>query len=134
MYASPAVANNTVYIGSNDGNLYALDANTGSVHWSVSTGAQVRGAAVANGVVYFTSANQTFYAVDAAYGGILATAVTGQTFFGSPSISDGVAYVAALGGSIYAFSLPPNLNSNAIPHAAPRPSSLHPDLRLRVSP
>jgi outer membrane protein assembly factor BamB len=86
-------------------------------------------------VVYFTSGNNTFYAVAAAYGGILATAVTGSTYLGSPSISDGVAYVSTLGSGIYAFALPPNLNSNAIRRAGPPPpASLHPDLRLSVSP
>jgi outer membrane protein assembly factor BamB len=139
VFASPAVANGTVYVGSDDGTFYALDAHAGSLNWSIATGGGVfgngaRSAAVANGVVYFTSIDNTFYAVDI-YGDILATAVTGPTYLGSPTISDGVAYIPALGGSIYAFALPPNLNGNAVRlNAPPRPASLHPNLRLRVSP
>jgi outer membrane protein assembly factor BamB len=134
LYASPAVANGTVYVGSSDDTFYALDAHAGTLNWSLTTGGFVNTAAVANGVVYFTSQENTFYAVDI-YGDILATAVIGPTYLGSPAISDGVAYVAVHGGNVYAFSLPPNLNGNAVRlNAPPRPASLHPDLRLRVSP
>ncbi len=131
--ASPAVANNTVFIGSEDYNLYALDAATGSVDWSLPTEDIVESAAVANGVVYFTSYNGIFNAVAAANGSILRRAFLGTTFFGYPAVSDGMVYVAPGGGAIYALSLPPNLNTNAIPRA-PLPASLHPDPRLRVSP
>jgi outer membrane protein assembly factor BamB len=131
--SSPAVANNTVFAGTFDGHLLALDAVTGSVDWSVATGAPVRSAAVANGVVYFTSENNIFYAVSAANGEILRRARIGSTLIGSPAVSDGVVYVAPEGGAIYAFSLPPNLNTNAVPRV-PIPASLHPDPRLRVSP
>jgi outer membrane protein assembly factor BamB len=135
IFGSPAVSNNTVFVGSYNGILYALDAHAGTVNWSVSGGAGVRPAAVANGVVYFTSETNTFYAVAATTGAILGTANTGTTIFGSPSISDGVVYLATDGGSIYALSLPPNLNTNALRRAGtPVPSSLRPDPRLRVAP
>jgi len=136
---APAVSNGTVYVGSGR-YLYAVDAHAGTQKWYLfagpdAVGADARPASVANGVVYFTSTNGTFWALNAANGGILATANTGTTYLGSPSISDGVVYVSALGGNIYAFSLPPNLNgTRALPGGPPLPASLHPDLRLRVSP
>ena len=37
--SSPAVANGVVYVGSFDGNIYALNAATGATLWSYSTGA-----------------------------------------------------------------------------------------------
>jgi outer membrane protein assembly factor BamB len=87
------------------------------------------------GVVYVTSQNYMLYAVNAADGPILATAAPGFTLFGSPSVSDGVAYVATYAGGIYASSLLPNLNTNAARrNAPPLPASLHPDSRLRVAP
>jgi outer membrane protein assembly factor BamB len=34
VYSSPAVTNGVVYVGSNDGNLYALYASTGAKLWA----------------------------------------------------------------------------------------------------
>src|ERR1700693_2049693 len=48
--ASPALADGTLYIGSTDGNFYALDAATGAKRWKFETHARiVSSAAVANG-------------------------------------------------------------------------------------
>ena len=67
--SSPAVADGTVYIGSNDGRLYALDLGTGVKKWEFKTGARVTSSpAVSNGTVYFESYDGSFYAVDAASG------------------------------------------------------------------
>src|SRR5262249_48076537 len=50
---SAAVANGMVYIGSEDYNLYALNASTGALVWSYYTGFQADySPAVANGMVY----------------------------------------------------------------------------------
>ena len=61
VYASPAVAQipglgPTVFIGSYDGNLYALDADTGGLRWSHASGGRIDGSATVLGkVVYFSS-------------------------------------------------------------------------------
>ncbi len=61
--SSPAVANGVVYIGSNDGNLYGLNAATGAKLWRFTTAASIGGApVVANGMVYVTANNGTLYA------------------------------------------------------------------------
>ena len=52
MDSSPAVANGVVYVGSDDGNVYALNAATGAKLWSYATGKLESSPAVANGVVY----------------------------------------------------------------------------------
>ena len=39
--SSPAVANGVVYVGSGDGNVYALDASTGALLWTYTTGAWI---------------------------------------------------------------------------------------------
>jgi outer membrane protein assembly factor BamB len=53
MQSSPIVANGIVYLGSFDGNLYALDASTGAYLWSYFIGDWISSSpAVANGVVY----------------------------------------------------------------------------------
>src|SRR3984957_10430023 len=63
--SSAAVANGVVYVGSYDGNVYALDAATGVKLWSFATGGEVFSSpAVANGVVYVGSNDQNVYALN----------------------------------------------------------------------
>jgi outer membrane protein assembly factor BamB len=67
--SSPAVASGTVYIGSGDQRVYALDAATGAVRWSFATGDVVHASpAVADGVVYIGSWDRNLYALEAATG------------------------------------------------------------------
>jgi outer membrane protein assembly factor BamB len=67
--SSPSIAAGVVYIGSNDGNLYAIDQNTGSQKWAFSTGARITSSpAIANGMVFFSSYDGNFFAVDAVSG------------------------------------------------------------------
>jgi outer membrane protein assembly factor BamB len=63
------VANGVVYVGSFDGNVYALNASTGAELWSFPTGSYVTSSpAVANGVVYVGSNNNNVYAFSLAGG------------------------------------------------------------------
>src|SRR6185312_16375226 len=56
VFSSPAVVNGVVYIGSGDGNLYAVDQGTGALKWKFPTGSRVTSApAVDGGVAFFTS-------------------------------------------------------------------------------
>jgi outer membrane protein assembly factor BamB len=67
--SSPVVAADTLYIGSDDGNLYALDPATGVQRWKFTTAGPVSSTpAVAEGVVFFGSYDGRFYAVDALTG------------------------------------------------------------------
>ncbi len=67
--SSPAVVAGVVYFGSNDGNLYAVDAQTGAKKWAFASRSRIPSSpAVANGLVYFASYDGFFYAVDAATG------------------------------------------------------------------
>jgi PGF-CTERM protein len=69
--SSPAVANGVVYVGSNDGNLYALNANNGTKIWNYTTknaggsspAVVTSSPAVANGVVYVGSEDNNVYAI-----------------------------------------------------------------------
>jgi hypothetical protein len=53
--SSPAVVNGVVYVGSDDGKLYALNAATGALKWSYPMGDGISSPTVAEGVVYATS-------------------------------------------------------------------------------
>src|ERR1700746_3926835 len=69
--SSPAVAGNTVYFGSNDHRLYAVDLESGAKKWEFKTDGRVASSpAVANGLVYFLSYDANFYSVDAATGAL----------------------------------------------------------------
>lgn len=67
--SSPAVVNGVVYVGSTDGNFYAIDAASGMVRWKFATKAwEVSSPAVDSGAVFFLSYDGNFYALDAASG------------------------------------------------------------------
>ena len=67
--SSPAVADRTLYVGSTDHKLYALDLTTGAQKWNFATeGLVVSSPAISGGVAYFGSYDGKFYAVDAATG------------------------------------------------------------------
>lgn len=57
------MANGVAYVGSDDFNVYALNASTGAKLWSYATGSNVSSSpAVANGVVYVGSGDHNVYA------------------------------------------------------------------------
>ena len=67
--SSPAVWNGTVYFGSGDGNVYALDAMSGALRWKFQTGDVVHASpAIADGTVFIGSWDTYFYALDAGTG------------------------------------------------------------------
>jgi len=67
--SSPAVVGGTLFIGSADHNLYAVDVATGNQKWAFKTGSSVASSpAVAQGIVYFVSYDGSLYAVDAVTG------------------------------------------------------------------
>jgi eukaryotic-like serine/threonine-protein kinase len=67
--SSPAIDHGMVYIGSGDGNVYALDAASGALRWKFHTGNVVHASpAVANDTVYIGSWDSYFYALNAKTG------------------------------------------------------------------
>jgi eukaryotic-like serine/threonine-protein kinase len=67
--SSPAVSGGTVYFGSSDHNLYAVDVAAGALRWKFPTHGRITSSpALAAGRIYFGSYDSTFYALDAASG------------------------------------------------------------------
>jgi outer membrane protein assembly factor BamB len=89
--SSPAVANGVVYVGSGDGNVYALNASTGALVWSYATGGGVyfSSPAVSNGVVYVGSMDHYVYALNASTGTLLWSYATGNGVSSSPAVANG---------------------------------------------
>lgn len=64
--SSPVVVGNRVYIGSENGKVYSLDASTGAEIWNFTTNNEVDSTpTVVDGVVYVGSADRKLYALDA---------------------------------------------------------------------
>lgn len=125
--SSPAVVNGLVYVGSTDGNLYAIEAASGTEKWKFTTKAwEVSSPAVAAGSVYFLSYDGNFYALDALSGQLKWKFKTGgerhyaathlhglqpvgetmpdpwDFFLSSPSVWKGAVYFGSSDGNVYA--------------------------------
>jgi len=109
--SSPAVVNGRVYFGSGDGNVYAVDAQSGVVQWKFATRDVVHASpAIHNGVVYIGSWDGNFYAIDAQTGeqkwqfkGGQDPATHNQVGFqSSAAVVDGVVYVGCRDSHVYA--------------------------------
>jgi outer membrane protein assembly factor BamB len=69
IFSSPIVHDGFVYIGSEDGNLYAIDEKTGKTHWKFKTGGAVHSSpAIFRNMVYIGSFDGYYYAVDSKTG------------------------------------------------------------------
>ena len=103
VHSSPAIVNDVVYVGSGDGNLYALDAGTGTLLWNYTTGNFVYSSpAIVNDVVYVGSSDDRLYALDAGTGALLWSYSTGSDIESSPSVTDGMVYVGSDDHNLYA--------------------------------
>ncbi len=103
--SSPAVVNGVVYVGSNDRNLYAVNATTGALLWKYTTGGAVSSSpAVANGVVYVGSEDYSLYALNATTGALLWKYATGGTIYSSPVVANGMVYFGSYDKNLYALN------------------------------
>jgi outer membrane protein assembly factor BamB len=89
IFCEPAVQDGTVYFGSADHFVYAVDAGTGKEKWKTETGAGIfAGPAVAKGVVCIGSSDTKIYGLDASTGSQIWTA-QGANMFQTKTATDG---------------------------------------------
>lgn len=125
--SSPAVTADTVYIGSSDHYLYAINRGTGAEKWKFKTEGRITSSpAVAGGIVFFTCYDGNAYAVDASTGArkwkfplpgerrFAATHLHGSApnsetmpdpfdfYLSSPVVVDGIVYFGSGDTNIYA--------------------------------
>ena len=105
VYGTPALADDTLYVGGYDNVLYAI-ALDGRDRWVEPLGdAIVGGPAVADGLVLVGSSDGHMYALDSDDGSQRWRFLTGGKVWSTPAVNDGVAYFGSLDHSVYAVAL-----------------------------
>jgi WD40 repeat protein len=103
--SSPAVVNGTVFVGSRDGHLYAVDAETGRKRWTTDHEMSWVNSspAVAGGLVFAGSSDNRFVqAVDAGTGKERWRIPTERLVWSSPAVAGDFVYVGDATGTLYA--------------------------------
>lgn len=101
--SSPVVADGLLYIGAEDGVLYALDAAEGWSRWQFATGNAIASSpAIADGILYFGSGDKRVYALDARHGLFLWSFETLDNVIASPAVADGLVFVGSEDRTMYA--------------------------------
>ena len=102
-FASPAIADGRMYVGSSDRGMYALSAEDGTTEWHVSTRDVVTSdPAVVDDTVYVAVSGDVLYALSADDG----SEKWRREFWvasSSPTVHDGVVYIGSWEGYVYAF-------------------------------
>ena len=106
--SAPAIAGDSLYVVAGDGNVYALNPQTGTEKWRFNSKDQkwdtTSSPAVVDGVIYFTSLSGDLYAVD------VATKQAKWVFkakgwLNSPSFSNDAVYIGGEKGILYAVDI-----------------------------
>ncbi len=101
--SSPAVYEDTVYTGSGDGRVYAIDATTGAKRWDYRTAGGVSSSpTITADTVYVGSSDATVYALSRTDGSERWRYRTGAGVFSSPTVVDDTLVVGSLDGAVYA--------------------------------
>jgi len=100
--SSPAVADGMVFIGSDDGKVYALNQSKGSMIWTFATGGDdvSSSSAVADGMV-FVGSRDGFYSLKQSTGAMI-WVFNESVSTSSPAVADGMVFIGADSGIFYA--------------------------------
>lgn len=101
--SSPWAAGGSIYVGSEDGKVYALNAATGHVRWTYATNGPITSSpAVAVDTVYIGSQDGKVYALDKITGEVRWTYTTNGPVTSSPAVAAGTVYVGSQDRNVYA--------------------------------
>ncbi|MFB6141857.1 MAG: PQQ-binding-like beta-propeller repeat protein [Halorientalis sp.] len=116
VFAAPAATERSVYVGGQNGTLYALDPATGREQWTFSAdrvpgardpavrvGGIAASPAVRGGDLYVATFNGVLYALDAGTGRVRWEHDTGHSIAASPSVTERSVLVGNYGGTFFAF-------------------------------
>lgn len=141
--SSPAVVAGSVYVGSNDGHVYAVDARTGEKRWKFETGGPiVSSPAVFEGTVFVGSADHSVYALDVENGSELWQFETNDSIRCSPTVGSDSwgpeydpiespkVYIGSDDGSVYALETTSGEETGSVSTGAPVRASPFAQLRF----
>lgn len=103
--SSPAVGDGAVFVGSRDGSLYAVEANSGTLRWSVSANVfwYIGSPAFHDGLVFADNSDARFVqALDARTGKEVWRFKNDTNFFSSPAVAGNAVYAGDFNGSFFA--------------------------------
>lgn len=111
IYSTPLVTGHMTYVGSGDGNFYALENKSGQLKWKFETGGAIHSSpGVRNGHIYFSSDDGFLYALHARTGALAWKFESGgelsydvwDYYRSSPVVAGGNVYWGSGDGNIYA--------------------------------
>jgi outer membrane protein assembly factor BamB/tetratricopeptide (TPR) repeat protein len=101
--SSPTVIGNFVYVGSDDGNVYAVNTASAGVRWEFETGGRVRSSpTVVDGLLFVGTDDNAVYAVDTESGEEQWAFETDGDVGSSPTVVGGTVFVGSDDGNLYA--------------------------------
>jgi outer membrane protein assembly factor BamB len=107
IWSTPAIAGDTLFIGTFGKKLYALNADNGTEKWEKpfeTEGAVVAPPAVDGNTVYIGSFDRNLYALDMATGSLKWKFKADNWFWAKPVIYNDVVYAGCLDGKVYALN------------------------------
>jgi len=107
IWATPVASGDTLFIGSFDKNMYALNINDGTEKWHFPTqGAIISTPVIKDGVVYFGSFDRYFYAVNAQTGQQIwkSPEPAEKWFWANPVLVGNTIYAPDIDGNVYTFN------------------------------
>jgi eukaryotic-like serine/threonine-protein kinase len=133
IYSSPVISGNSIYFGSSDNNLYAVEKTSGKLLWKFATGGQVNSSpAVYQNKVICSSSDGKIYSIDQKNGSLQWTFKTkGEQrydlwdyFLSSPVVYDDIIYVGSGDSTIYSIRAGTgkilwSYKTNGVVHASP---------------
>lgn len=107
-YFSPGVtiSGDTLYLGCEDKNVYAVSATTGQALWSRATNGRVGQATVSGGAVFVGSTDKYLYALDSTTGAVRWKYNCQGSVMGRPVVLGGRVYCTSDNGSFHAIRIP----------------------------
>ena len=104
-HAVLANAGDTAFVGTEAGNVYALDGETGAVEWTANIGSPVAAtAALADGMLYVPTGDGSLVVLDAATGAVRWRASTGSAIDVQPTVAGGVVFTGSHDGGVHAYA------------------------------
>jgi outer membrane protein assembly factor BamB len=102
IWATPLIDGDTLYVGSFDKKVYAVDTATGAEKWNYLTeGSVIAESLVVDNTVYIGSLDRKFYALDADTGAFKWSFAGENWFWGKAAFLNGKIYAGNLDGKVY---------------------------------